>query len=116
MRKRSLKKKYTGRQKWGVDVTHYPPQSVNLSWSHDLMFDSIAWGLKIFRESSRIDLYEWNSSQFAKIPDANALNGARVPFDLESIRNSKQFIKGNPSIYRRTENASWGHRRLVHAL
>ena len=96
-------------------MTHYPPQSVNLSWSHDLMFDLSAWGLKIFRASSLIDLYEWNSSQFAKIPDANALNGARVPFGPESIRNSKQFIKGNPSIYRRTENASWGHRRIVHA-
>ena len=73
------------------------------------MFDLSAWGLKNFRASSLIDLYEWNSSQFAKIPDANALNGARVPFDLESIRNSKQFIKGNPCIYGRTENASCGH-------
>ena len=59
------------------------------------MFDLSAWGLKIFRASSLIDLYEWNSSQFAKISDANALN----PFDLKSIRNSKQFIKENPFIY-----------------
>ena len=80
------------------------------------MFDLSAWGLKIFRASSRIDLFEWNSSQFAKIPDTKALNGARVPFEPKSIRNSKQFMKGNPSIYRRTENASWGHRRIVHAL
>ena len=31
---------------------------LTLSWSHDLMFDLSAWGLKNFRASSLIDLYE----------------------------------------------------------
>ncbi len=70
------------------------------------MSDSGGWGLKMFTKGSRIDLYEWNSTQFVKIPDTSMLNGARVHFDQRSIRNSVLFVKGNPPIYRRPTNTS----------